>query len=88
MRFIADPGPEGREARCGIAIMAKASRPGRCKTRLVPPLDFDAAAALNTVFLRDIGANIAAAAPSNSVPAATTTAIPNADVRNTTRSTN
>ena len=62
MRFIADPGPEGREARCGIAIMAKASRPGRCKTRLVPPLDFDAAAALNTVFLRDIGANIAAAA--------------------------
>ncbi len=62
MRSVADPGPEARETLCGIAIMAKASHPGRCKTRLVPPLTFDAAAALNTAFLRDIGANIAAAA--------------------------
>jgi uncharacterized protein len=62
MRLIADPGPAARETLCGIAIMAKASQPGRCKTRLVPPLDFEAAAALNTAFLRDIGNNLAAAA--------------------------
>lgn len=62
MRSLADPGPASRESLCGIAIMAKASHPGRCKTRLVPPLTFDSAAALNTAFLRDIGANIAAAA--------------------------
>ncbi len=43
---------------CGIAIMAKASAPGRTKTRLVPPLTFDEAAALNTVFLQDIAANL------------------------------
>ncbi len=38
--------------------MAKASAPGRTKTRLVPPLTFDEAAALNTVFLQDIAANL------------------------------
>ena len=38
---------------CGIAVMAKASRPGRTKTRLVPPLTYEEAADLNTVFLRD-----------------------------------
>jgi uncharacterized protein len=43
---------------CGIAIMAKASAPGRTKTRLVPPLSFDEAAALNTAFLRDIADNL------------------------------
>ena len=43
---------------CGVAIMAKASAPGRTKTRLVPPLTFDEAAALNTVFLQDIAANL------------------------------
>jgi rSAM/selenodomain-associated transferase 1 len=41
--------------------MAKASRAGRTKTRLVPPLTFDEAAAFNTAFLKDIAANIAAA---------------------------
>jgi uncharacterized protein len=41
--------------------MAKASRPGRTKTRLVPPLTFDEAAAFNTAFLQDVAANIAAA---------------------------
>jgi hypothetical protein len=46
---------------CGIAVMAKASIPGRTKTRLVPPLSFDEAAAFNTAFLRDVAANIAAA---------------------------
>jgi len=43
---------------CGIAVMAKASAPGRTKTRLVPPLTFDQAAALNTAFLKDIADNI------------------------------
>ena len=47
---------------CGIAVMAKASAPGRTKTRLVPPLTFDEAAALNTAFLRDIADNVMLAA--------------------------
>lgn len=47
---------------CGIAVMAKASRPGLTKTRLVPPLTHDQAAALNTAFLRDINGNISLAA--------------------------
>jgi rSAM/selenodomain-associated transferase 1 len=42
--------------------MAKASAPGRAKTRLVPPLTFDEAAALNTAFLQDVAANVLAAA--------------------------
>lgn len=45
-------------ATCGMAVMAKASAPGRTKTRLVPPLTFDEAAALNTAFLQDIADNI------------------------------
>lgn len=49
-------------ARCGIAVMAKASAPGRAKTRLVPPLDYDDAAALNTAFLHDVFDNILRAA--------------------------
>jgi uncharacterized protein len=47
---------------CGIAFMAKASTPGRAKTRLVPPLTFEQAAALNTAFLRDVAENVLAAA--------------------------
>jgi uncharacterized protein len=43
---------------CGIAVMAKASAPGRTKTRLVPPLTFEQAAALNTAFLQDIAGNL------------------------------
>jgi uncharacterized protein len=43
---------------CGIAVMAKASAPGRTKTRLVPPLTFDEAAALNTAFLQDVTGNL------------------------------
>src|SRR5713101_398768 len=46
---------------CGIAVMAKASIPGRTKTRLVPPLTFEEAAACNTAFLRDVADNILAA---------------------------
>jgi len=49
-------------ASCGIAFMAKASVPGRAKTRLVPPLSFDEAAALNTAFLRDVADNVLLAA--------------------------
>jgi len=47
--------------------MAKASAPGRTKTRLVPPLSFDEAAQFNTAFLRDIADNIRAAATEASV---------------------
>ena len=42
--------------------MAKASTPGRAKTRLVPPLTFDEAAALNTTFLQDVSDNVLLAA--------------------------
>jgi rSAM/selenodomain-associated transferase 1 len=47
---------------CGIAFMAKASAPGRAKTRLVPPLTFAEAAALNTAFLQDVADNVLLAA--------------------------
>jgi rSAM/selenodomain-associated transferase 1 len=42
--------------------MAKASHPGRTKTRLSPPLTLAQAAELNTVFLRDIAENVGLAA--------------------------
>ena len=42
----------------GIAVMAKASKPGLTKTRLVPPLTYDEAAALNTAFLHDVTDNM------------------------------
>lgn len=42
--------------------MAKASAPGRTKTRLVPPLTFEEAAELNTAFLQDVASNILDAA--------------------------
>ena len=44
-------------ASCGIAFLAKASAPGRAKTRLVPPLTFEEAAVLNTAFLQDVADN-------------------------------
>ena len=46
---------------CAIAVMAKAPQPGRSKTRLVPPLTPEQAAALSAAFLRDITENIATA---------------------------
>jgi rSAM/selenodomain-associated transferase 1 len=52
---------------CGIAVMAKASSPGRTKTRLVPPLSFAEAAAFNTAFLQDVAMNILAAATRASI---------------------
>jgi uncharacterized protein len=54
---------------CGIAFMAKASAPGRAKTRLVPPLTFDQAADLNTAFLQDVAANLVAAHEQAGAPA-------------------
>jgi uncharacterized protein len=50
---------------CALAIMAKAPRPGKVKTRLSPPLTPDQAAAINTSFLRDTTANIATLAGDN-----------------------
>jgi rSAM/selenodomain-associated transferase 1 len=47
---------------CALAIMAKVPRPGKVKTRLAPPLTLEQSAALNTCFLRDTTANIAAVA--------------------------
>jgi uncharacterized protein len=49
---------------CGIAVMAKASVPGLTKTRLVPPLTHEQAAALNTAFLQDVIGNMLLAAGS------------------------
>jgi uncharacterized protein len=59
--------PPTAAARCGIAIMAKASAPGRTKTRLVPPLTFDEAAALNTAFVQDIADNVLRASRHSSI---------------------
>ena len=47
---------------CALAVMAKAPRPGKVKTRLQPPLTAEEAAALNVCFLRDTTENIAAVA--------------------------
>jgi len=52
---------------CGIAVMAKASTPGRTKTRLVPPLTSEEAAQCNTAFLRDVADNILAASAQASI---------------------
>jgi len=46
---------------CALAVMAKAPQPGRSKTRLVPPLTPEQAAALSAAFLRDVTENMAAA---------------------------
>jgi uncharacterized protein len=54
--------PRAVAASCGIAVMAKASAPGRAKTRLVPPLSYDEAAAVNTAFLQDVTDNMLLAA--------------------------
>jgi rSAM/selenodomain-associated transferase 1 len=44
---------------CAMAVMAKAPRPGKVKTRLAPPLTLDESAALNVCFLRDTTQNLA-----------------------------
>lgn len=43
---------------CALAVMAKAPRPGKVKTRLVPPLTLEQAAELNICFLKDTTENI------------------------------
>lgn len=43
---------------CALAVMAKAPKPGRVKTRLSPPLTPEQAAAINAAFLRDTVANL------------------------------
>ena len=53
-----DPTAAGRVA---LAIMTKAPKAGRVKTRLTPPLTPEEAAALNICFLRDTAAAIAGA---------------------------
>jgi rSAM/selenodomain-associated transferase 1 len=45
-------------AKCAMAVMGKASAPGRTKTRLVPPLSAVDAAHMNTAFLQDIIGNL------------------------------
>jgi uncharacterized protein len=52
---------------CGMAVMAKASSPGRTKTRLSPPLTVEEAAQFNTAFLKDIAENLLAAANRSSL---------------------
>ncbi|WP_158945446.1 TIGR04282 family arsenosugar biosynthesis glycosyltransferase [Granulicella sp. S190] len=42
-----------RAGQCALAVMAKAPRPGRVKTRLAPPLSLEQAAEINICFLRD-----------------------------------
>jgi uncharacterized protein len=53
---------ESLRDRCAIAVMAKAPRPGRVKTRLCPPLIPEEAMQMSAAFLRDITENIRAAA--------------------------
>ena len=46
---------------CALAVMTKAPRAGRVKTRLVPPLTPEEAAELNKCFLRDTAVAISSA---------------------------
>ena len=46
------------EGCCALAVMAKAPRPGKVKTRLSPPLTPEQASALNICFIRDTTENI------------------------------
>ena len=57
---VLDPGtPQlDRKQLCALAVMSKAPRPGKVKTRLTPPLTPEQAAALNICFLRDTTENI------------------------------
>lgn len=60
--LVREAQPTANAECCAIAVMAKASIPGRTKTRLVPPLTLEQAADLNTAFLADICDNLALAA--------------------------
>jgi rSAM/selenodomain-associated transferase 1 len=48
-----------RSSQCALAVMAKAPRAGKVKTRLAPPLTLDQSAALNVCFLQDTTQNLA-----------------------------
>ncbi len=50
--------PVATPAACAIAVMGKASTPGRAKTRLMPALTAEHAARMNTAFLRDTVGNL------------------------------
>jgi hypothetical protein len=63
----------------GIAVMAKAPRAGSCKTRLVPMLSPEHAAAMSAAFLGDITENLMLAA--QSAPIAPYVAYAPADAR-------
>jgi rSAM/selenodomain-associated transferase 1 len=54
---------------CALAMMIKVPRAGASKTRLVPPLTHEEAAALSVCFLRDTAANIATACDESSAAA-------------------
>ena len=58
---VLDPGTPlaERGKLCALAVMSKAPRPGKVKTRLTPPLTSEQAAALNICFLSDTAENIA-----------------------------
>jgi rSAM/selenodomain-associated transferase 1 len=47
-----------RASVCALAVMAKAPRAGKVKTRLSPPLTLEESAALNICFLRDTTSNM------------------------------
>jgi len=53
---------EGLSSVCALAVMAKAPRAGKVKTRLAPPLTLEESAALNICFLKDTTNNIAGVA--------------------------
>ena len=55
-RDVPDP---ALKSQCALAVMAKAPRPGKVKTRLCPPLTFEQSAALNICFLKDSTENLA-----------------------------
>ena len=55
----ASPSREGGRGLCALAVMIKAPQAGTVKTRLVPPLTYEEAAALSICFLRDTASNIA-----------------------------
>jgi rSAM/selenodomain-associated transferase 1 len=59
--------PKNPSGFCALAVMTKAPRPGRVKTRLIPPLTPNEAAALNACFLRDTTTAISSAIVSGKV---------------------
>jgi rSAM/selenodomain-associated transferase 1 len=63
MHRVLDPTAVNSRAHgcCALAVMTKAPRAGRVKTRLVPPLTHDEAAQLSICFLRDTAAAITSA---------------------------